>query len=159
MLIGVNNGGDALGGIPMSTVYCTVVPHPTSSAKASMTVSLCLEDARKAIENFDYVQLDFNPIDELNGLVEVDMVETSTPGDWILVEHNGGMDVTDRYGTLIATAATSVLNGATACTYSSGKLTITAAQGSTPSLKGASALYAADIAGIELLKVWKRATT
>lgn len=159
MLIGVNNGGDALGGIPMSTVYCTVVPHPTSSAKASMTVSLCLEDARKAIENFDYVQLDFNPIDELNGLVEVDMVETSTPGDWILVEHNGGMDVTDRYGTLIATAATSVLNAATACTYSSGKLTITAAQGSTPSLKGASALYAADIAGIELHKVIKRATT
>ena len=51
LLIGVNTGADALGGIPMSTIYCTVVPHPTSSAKASMTVSLCLEDARKAIEH------------------------------------------------------------------------------------------------------------
>ncbi|GEM_PF-316153 len=159
LLIGVNTGADALGGIPMSTIYCTPVPHPTSSAKASMTVSLCLEDARKAIENFDYVQLDFNPIDELNGLTPVDLVETSTTGDFIVVEHHGGNDITNTYGSIIATGATQVMSGITAASFADGVIHITAASGSTPKMKKPSILYASDVTGLEFVQTIRRATT
>lgn len=157
LLIGVNNGTDALGGIPMTTVYCNVVPHPTSSAKASMTVSLCLEDARKAIENLDYVQLDFNPMDELEGLIEVDLVETES-GKYTVIEHYGGLDRTAELGPTLSTAATTVFDNVTACTYENGKLTITATSGKTPALKKASVLATNDITGIEYMLTRKLPT-
>lgn len=159
LLIGVNNGTDALGGIPMSTIYCTVVPHPTSAAKASMTVSLCLEDARKAIENLDYVQLDFNPIDELNGLTPVDLVETSTPGDFVVIEHFGGNNITGSIGQAIATGATTVISGITAATFADDVLHLTASTGSTPKMKKPSILYASDVVGFEFVQTVRRATT
>ncbi len=148
LLIGINNGGDDLAGIPMSTVYPTVIPHPTSSAKASLTVSFCLEDARAAIENFDYVQLDFNPMEELNGLVSVDLVETAS-GKFKIIETIGGYDRTAEFGSVIATAASSVLNGVTTASYADGLLTLTVSSGATPSLKAPSVLLSNDIAGIE----------
>ena len=154
LLIGINNGGDDLAGIPMSTVYPTVTPHPTSSAKATMTVSCCLEDARAAIENFDYVQLDFNPLEELNGLVLVDLVETAS-GKYKLIETIGGYDRTAEFGTTIASAASSVLNGVTTATYADGLLTLTVASGATPSLKAPSVLLSNDIAGVE----WNQTVT
>lgn len=154
LLIGINNGGDDLAGIPMSTVYPTVTPHPTSSAKATMTVSCCLEDARAAIEDFDYVQLDFNPLEELNGLVLVDLVETAS-GKYKLIETIGGYDRTAEFGTTIASAASSVLNGVTTATYADGLLTLTVASGATPSLKAPSVLLSNDIAGVE----WNQTVT
>lgn len=157
LLIGVNNGGEELAGIPMSTVYPTVVPHPTSSAKASLTVSCCLADARAAIENFDYVQLDFNPLEELNGLVHVDLVETAA-GKYKIIETIGGYDRTAEFGPTIATAAASVLNGVTAATYADGLLTLTVSEGETPSLKAPSVLLSNDIAGIEWNKTLNLAT-
>ena len=158
LLIGVNNGGEELAGIPMSTVYPTVVPHPTSSAKASLTVSCCLADARAAIENFDYVQLDFNPLEELNGLVHVDLVETAA-GKYKIIETIGGYDRTAEFGPTIATAAASALNGVTAATYADGLLTLTVSEGETPSLKAPSVLLSNDIAGIEWNKTQKLVTT
>ena len=151
LLIGVNNGTDELGGIPMSTVYVNPVPHPTSNAKASLTISFCLEDARAASENFDYVQLDFNPIEELNGLVPVDLVENAA-GKFRVIESIGGYDRTEEFGAAIATGAASVLNGVTTAAYADGVLTITPAQGATPSLKNPSVLLVNDIPGIE----WNR---
>ena len=157
LLIGINDGSDILAGIPMSTVYPIVVPHPTSSAKASLTVSCCLEDARAAIENFDYVQLDFNPLDELKGLVSVDLVETVS-GKYKIIESIGGYDRTEEFGQAVASGASSVLNNVTTATYADGLLTITASAGATPSLKAPSVLFANDIAGIEWNKTVKLAS-
>lgn len=152
LLIGVNDGTDVLAGIPMSTVYPTVTPHPTSSAKATMTVSCCLEDARAAIENFDYVQLDFNPLDELNGLVPVDVIRTATH-KYKIVETIGGYDRTAEFGTAIATAGASVCEGGTAVSYDSAAnvLTFTETENVNTGLvlKAPSVLYANNIVGIE----------
>lgn len=153
LLIGVNNGTDELGGIPMSTVYATPVAHPTSSAKASLTVSCCLEDAQAAIENYDYVQLDFNPMEELVGLVRVDLVATAS-NKYKVIESMGGYDRTAEFGPTIQSAANSVLSGATTASYNEGDntLSITASAGGTVALKEPSVLYAADIIGIEYSK-------
>ena len=148
LLIGINDGTDVLAGIPMSTVYPTVTPHPTSSAKATMTVSCCLEDARAAIENFDYVQLDFNPLEELNGLVLVDLVESAS-GKYKIIETIGGYDRTAEFGAAVASGAATVLNGVTTATYADGLLTLTVSSGATPSLKAPSVLLTNNIAGIE----------
>ncbi len=148
LLIGLNDGTDVLAGIPMSTVYPTVTPHPTSSAKASLTVSCCIEDARAAIENFDYVQLDFNPLEELEGLIPVDLVEAES-GKYKIIETLGGYDRTEEFGATLASAAASVFNGVTSATYADGLLTLVVTSGATPSLKAASVLYASDIVGIE----------
>lgn len=151
LLIGINDGSDVLAGIPMSTVYPNVTPHPTSSAKATLTVSCCLEDARAAIENFDYVQLDFNPLDELEGLILVDLVETES-GKYKIIETIGGYDRTAEFGQAVASDASSVLNNVTTATYDNGLITITSTAGNTPSMKAPSVLLANDIAGIE----WNR---
>lgn len=148
LLIGIDNGTDELGGIPMNTVYPNVTPLPTSSANASMTVSLVLEDARAAIEKLGYVQLDFNPIDELNGLVPVKLVEVET-GKYQVIEVAGAYDRTPELGEAIAEAATEVLDGATACTFSDGLLVITSQNGKTPTLKPSSVLFNKDVPGIE----------
>lgn len=150
LLIGVNNGTDVLGGIPMNTVYPTVTAHPTSSAKATMTISCCLEDAQATIENYDYVQLDFNPIDELNGLVRVDLVGDG-PSNYRIVETMGGYDRTAEFGPAIAEAATSVLSGATTVSFDAdkGTLSITGTAGGSLALKSPAVLFANDIVGIE----------
>ena len=113
-----------------------------------MTVSLVLEDARAAIEKLDYVQLDFNPIDELNGLVPVKLVEVEA-GKYQVIELAGSYDRTPELGNAIADAATDVLDGATACTFSDGLLVITSQTGKTPTLKPSSVLFAKDVSGIE----------
>lgn len=151
LLIGMNNGTDELGGIPMSTVYCNSTPHPTSSAKATLTVSCCLEDARKAIENFDYVQLDFNPIDELNGLVDVELVEVES-GKYKLLEVGGGYDRTEEYGSALSSAATAAIEGATAVSYADGLLTITTTGSATPRMKSPQLLHAANVNFIKYVK-------
>ena len=157
LLIGLNNGTDVLAGIPLSTVYPNVTPHPTSSAKATMTVSCCIEDARAAIENFDYVQLDFNPLDELEGLIPVDLVEVES-GKYKLIETIGGYDRTDEFGAALASGAATVINGITTATYANGLLTITASQNATPSLKAPSVLLTNNIAGIEWNKTVRLAS-
>jgi hypothetical protein len=152
LLIGINDGTDILAGIPMSTVYPNVTPHPTSSAKATLTVSCCLEDARAAVENFDYVQLDFNPMDELTGLVSVDVIRTEAH-KYKIVETIGGYDRTAEFGTAIATAGTTVCEGGTAISYDSANnvLNFTETENVTTGLvlKAASVLYTNHIVGIE----------
>lgn len=142
--------GDALRGFPITTLYPTVTPHPTSSNPATLTVSFAFENARDAIEEFDYVQLDFNLRDSLVMLTEVELVSTGT-NKYKIVEKVGGYDLTAKYGTAIATAAASAINGVTAVTYDeeAGELTCTMAPDATSvSLKAPSALYDAGIEGI-----------
>ncbi len=141
--------GDALRGFPITTLYPTVTPHPTSSNPATLTVSFAFENARDAIEDFDYVQMDFSLKDNLVMLTEVELVNTGT-NKYKIVEKVGGYDLTAKYGSALATAAASAFNGVTAVTYDSEAevLTLTATQGATVSLKSPSALYTAGIYGI-----------
>ena len=141
--------GDALRGFPITTLYPTVTPHPTSSNPATLTVSFAFENARDAIEDFDYVQMGFSLKDNLVMLTEVELVNTGT-NKYKIVEKVGGYDLTAKYGTAIATAAATVFNGVSAVSYDSDAevLTLTVTQGATPSLKAPSALYTAGIYGI-----------
>ena len=87
----------------------------------------------------------------MNGLVPVDLVENAA-GKFRVIESIGGYDRTEEFGAAIATGAASVLNGVTTAAYADGVLTITPAQGATPSLKNPSVLLVNDIPGIE----WNR---
>ena len=143
--------GDDLAGFPLTTVYPGATPHPTSSNPATLIASFAFENARDAIEDFDFVELDFNVANALVGLTKVELVKTATSGNkYKLLEAVGGYDVTSQYGPAIAEAASSALNGASSATYNAADetLTITVSEGATPSLKAPSALYTAGIEGI-----------
>lgn len=153
MLYGLNDGTDELAPYPMSGVYSNATPHPTSSAKATMTVSFAHVDAKAAAINFDYAQLGFNPEKITLGLTAVKLEKVGTTGNaYKLYEAVGGYDVTPIYGPLIAAAGSKVINGSTtAVTYdaSAKTLTIAASAGAEISLKSAAELYENDIKGIE----------
>lgn len=152
ILYGFNDGTDILAGIPMSSIYPTIIPHPTSGAKASLTVSFCYDDPQEAMENFDYIPLDFNPKNSLVGLEDV-VFEKLSPGDgkYKILEDIGGYDRTSEFGKLIAENAATVMNNVTSASYSDeagGVITIVPKDG-TPSLKPASVLFTNGIKGIE----------
>ena len=150
VVYGLRDGEDLVG-FPLTTVYPKATPHPTSSNPATLIVSFAFENARDAIEEFDFIELDFNVANSLVGLTKVELVKTATTGNkYKLLEKVGGYDLTPKYGTAIAESASTILNGATAATYNSTDetLTITVSDGATPSLKAPSALYTAGIEGI-----------
>lgn len=151
LLIGYNDGTTELAGIPMSTIYPVATPHPTSSANATMTVNFCHKDAQKSLENFDYIQLDFDPSLSVTGLVGVLFEKAEGENDYKIVEAIGGYDRTSEFGQLIADGATEVLNGVTSATYDADKdvITIVPGDGGTPSLKAPSVLFTNGIKGIE----------
>lgn len=152
MLYGINDGTDVLAPYRMSCVYSDATPHPTSSAKATMTVTFSHEDAKKSITDFDYEQLDFDPSKLTLGLTEVLMTKVTDGGSaYKLVEKVGGYDVTGIYGPLIASAGATVLNGSTsAATYNEADNTVTIATtgSSEVSLKAPKVLFENDIKGI-----------
>ncbi len=150
MLYGLSDGTDVLAPYDMSTIYSDATPHPTSSAKATMTVSFSHTDAKLAATNFDYIQLNFNPAKLTLGLTEVILTKTATSGNaYKLIEKVGGYDVTGIYGPLIAEAGSTVLNGSTsAATYNASENTITIAGTGTVGLKSPSVLFASGIKGI-----------
>lgn len=149
-IYGVNDGSELLAGIPMSTVYATPTPFPTSGAKAAMTVSFAVEDSEEYYLNYDYMKMDFDVKDNLIGLAEVSLVTTTTGGNtYKIIEKVGGYDRTEEFGAIIAAAAADVMSGVTTATYKDGVLTITASASATPALKAPSVLYAKHIKGIE----------
>lgn len=154
-LYGLNDDTDTLAPFPMSTIHSNATPYSTSSAKSTMTVKFCHEDARAAIEKADFIKLDFNPRRATLGLTTVKLVKLTKDGnDYKIVEKIGRYDVTRTYGALIADAA-SVISGATAATYDEdkGTLTLTPTAGATeaPKLKSPKVLQEAGIEGIEEL--------
>lgn len=153
VLYGINDGTDTLAPFPMACIYSDATPHPTSSAKATMNVTFAHEDAKKAVTEFDYVMLDFNPAKLVLGLVEVEMKKVGTSGSsYKIFEKVGGYDVTPIYGPLIASASSTVLLGTTtAVAYdaSGGTLTISASSGAEVRLKSPDVLYGEGIKGIE----------
>ena len=147
VVYGVNDGTDVLAGIPMACIYPTIVPHPTSSAKESLTVSFCHVDAEKSQQNYDFITTDFHLEDSLIGLVPVELVKDGD-NKYHIVEKIGGYDRTAEFGPTVATKASSVIDGISAATYADGALTLTVTQGATPALKAPSALYTNGIEGI-----------
>lgn len=153
MLYGLNDGTDTLAPYPMSSVYSKATPHPTSSAKPSMSVTFCHVDAKAAAISFEYIQLDFNLLKLTLGLTGVKLEKVGTAGDaYKLYEAFGGYDVTPIYGPLIATAGEAVVSGAaSAFAYdeTTQTLTIAASADADVRLKSPAVLYDNDIKGIE----------
>ena len=152
-LHGVNDGTDTLAGYPMSSVYSESTPMATSSARATMQVVFCHEDAKFAKENFDYVPLGFklNVKRIVLGILAVTLVKNEN-GKYSLLEAVGGNDITAIYGPLIAEAGSTVLTGSTsAVTYDadSDTLSITASGTGEVRLKSPAVLYENGIKGIE----------
>lgn len=151
MLYGLNDGTDELAPFPMNTIHSNATPYSTSGSKSTMTVKFCHEDSRAAIENADYVQLDFNPQRATLGLTGVKLIKVSDSGnEYKLIEAVGGYDLTSIFGPLMADNA-NVINGVTAVTYDEDKeaLTLTVTGGATPALKAPKLLLEAGISGIE----------
>lgn len=151
MLYGINDGTDDLAPFPMNTIHSNATPYSTSGSKSTMTVKFCHEDSRAAIENADYVQLDFNPQRATLGLTGVKLVKVGDSGnDYKLIEAVGGYDLTPTFGPLMGDNA-NVISGATAVTYDADKevLTLTVSGGATPTLKSPKLLLEAGISGIE----------
>ncbi|WP_300700997.1 hypothetical protein [Bacteroides sp.] len=148
-LYGYNDGTDILAGIPMSTVYPTVTPFSTGSAKSTMTVSFCHADIEDTYTHLDFVDLKINLKNVLRGLTEV-LLTSKEANKFVLVEKVGGYDLTTLFGDVIAKAAATVLNGATSATYADGIITVVPANGGTTvSLKSPSVLYESGIKFIE----------
>lgn len=153
-LYGLNDGTDTLAPFPMNTIHSNATPYPTSSAKSTMTVKFCHEDSRAAIEDADYVKLDFDPRKATLGLVEVLLVKVGTSGnEYKLIEKVGGFDLTSTYGQLIADNANLVAGATSAVSYDAEKETLTIATtgSAVPKLKAPKTLHEAGVSGIEQL--------
>lgn len=153
-LYGLNDGTDTLAPFPMNTIHSNATPYPTSSAKSTMTVKFCHEDSRAAIEDADFIKLDFDPRKATLGLVEVQLVKAATSGnDYKLIEKVGGYDLTPVFGSLIADNANLISGATSAVSYDADKETLTIAStgSAVPKLKSPKLLYEAGVTGIEQL--------
>lgn len=152
VIYGMNDGTDTLAPFDMACVYSDATPHPTSSAKSTMSVTFCYLDPKQAVVGFDYAQLDFNPMKLTLGLTEVVLKKATDSGSaYKLYEKVGGYDVTGIYGPLLVEAGNTVINGATsAAAYNDADNTITiATTGSAAvSLKSPKVLFENGIKGI-----------
>lgn len=153
LLYGENDGTDTLAPFPMANIYTDVTPSPTSSAKASMTITFSYEDTETAYRNYDYEKLGFNVRNLVLGLTQVSLEKVGASGDkYKIVEKVGGYDATEIYGPLIATAGATVIEGATAASaYNEAdkNLTITATGSAAVRLKDPATLFEKGIKGIE----------
>lgn len=153
LLYGENDGTDTLAPFPMANIYTDVTPSPTSSAKASMSITFSYEDTEAAYENYDYEKLGFNVRNLVLGLTQVSLEKVGASGDkYKIVEKVGGYDATEIYGPLIATAGATVIEGATAASaYNEAdkNLTITATGSAAVRLKDPATLFEKGIKGIE----------
>lgn len=153
VLYGINDGTDTLAGFPMNCIYSDATPHPTSSAKASQTVTFSFANPKEAAECYDFNRLSFNPQKVKLGLTAVSLAK-GEDGKYKVIEATGGTDVTSIYGALIAAAGTSsanaVLTGSpSAVQYDSANNVLTITATGEVRLKAPSVLYTHDIKGIE----------
>lgn len=149
VIYGMDDGSDSLAGFPMACVYPTITQFPTSGAKATLLINFCYQDARKAFENTNFEQLDFNASSFMYGLTPVKFHKVEA-NKYKIVEAIGGLDRTAEFGDIIAKTPTAVLKGnSTGVTYDEDTETITISASATPQLKSPAELYKAGIKGIE----------
>lgn len=148
-LYGINDGSDTLAGFPMDNVYSDATPVPTSSEQATMSVNFSYKDAKEAATNFDYVQLDFNPLKVTLGLTAVKLAKVEE-NEYKLYEVTGRYDVTSIYGPLLTTAGQAAFDGtSSAVTYNESTKTMTITSSGEVKLKSPKVLYDNEIKGIE----------
>lgn len=149
VIYGYDDGTDVLAGFPVSSVYPTVTPYSTSSAKASMQISICHKDARMAIEHANFEQLDFAIAQFAYGLTPVKFVKTAAT-KYKIVEAIGGLDRTAEFGSTIASTPSAVLKGiTTGVSYNEDEDVLVITGDTEPELKAPSALYTGGVKGIE----------
>lgn len=145
------SGSDTLAGIPV-TIYPSGNDHDGASDKASLVVNVVYQDVEDYMMRLDVVPLDYEALTAIYGLMPVTLEKQGSSGNnYKVVEFYGKGDATAKYGSLIATNATAVMDGVTAATYdaASNVLQLTASQSATPALKKASVLCTNGIYGIE----------
>lgn len=147
LLFGLDDGTEALQGIPCAVVYGEGTQHKTSGSNSTMTVNFSYMNAKRMYTDFAYTQLDFRPEDLTLGLIDV-KIEKGEDG-FKIFEAVGGNDLTAEYGNLIATAADKVLEGEPAGVSYDSANNVIKATAETLKLKAPSVLYENGIKGIE----------
>lgn len=139
-------------GYELGAVYPGGQRFKSSGDNASLTINLVYKDVEKAWMNAVSFTSDIDILDEASGLVWVDVKRLGSEGNkYKVVEHYGGFDLTEMYGTLLSKS--DVWNNVTAVTYNpdDGTLSITPSSGSVPSLKRPSQLYES---GVKFIEQW-----
>lgn len=145
VIYGMNDGTNALAGIPLSGVYPGGQDWDSSGTEANLTIATMFKDYEKYVKNADVRAYDFDVVDALKGLVYVDLVSIEEK-KYKLIEHFGRLDITEFYGELLQQNATTVLPNATDVTYANGIITINEG---TAELASPSVLQESGITGIE----------
>ena len=145
VIYGMNDGTNALAGIPLSGVYPGGQDWDSSGTEANLTIATMFKDYEKYVKNADVRAYDFDVVDALKGLVYVDLVSIEEK-KYKLIEHFGKLDITEFYGELLQQNATTVLPNATDVTYANGIITINEG---TAELASPSVLQESGITGIE----------
>ena len=150
-LYGLDDGTDTLAGIPV-TIYPSGPDHPSANDKASLVVNVAYQDVEYYMLHLEVEPLDYDALLGVYGLMPVELKKVGETGNnYKVVEKFGFGDATSKYGSLIATNATTVLDGVTTASYDSinNVIAVTLASGATaPSLKAASVLATSGIYGI-----------
>lgn len=145
IIYGMNDGTDVLAGIPLSGVYPGGQDFDSSGTDANLTVTLMYQDYEKYVKNADLVQAGFDMVNALKGLVYVEFRNVEST-KYKLVEHYGGLDITEYYGQLLQKDAETAIPDASSVSYSAGVITVASG---TPSLASPSVLQGVGITGIE----------
>lgn len=145
VIYGMNDGTNALAGIPLSGVYPGGQDWDSSGTEANLTIATMFKDYEKYVKNADVRAYDFDVVGALKGLVYVDLVSIEEK-KYKLIEHFGKLDITEFYGELLQQNATTVLPNATDVTYANGIITINEG---TAELASPSVLQESGITGIE----------
>lgn len=145
VIYGMSDGTDQMAGIPMAGIYPGGQDFDSSSQAANLTVTLLYQDYEKYMKNAYAIEAGFDVEGALQGLSYVDFVSV---GDtkYKLIEHFGGMDVTEYYGSLLQENAEEALPDVTSVSYADGVITVATG---TPVLAKPSVLQGLGITGIE----------
>lgn len=139
-------------GIEMSGIGVGGQDFDSSGTQAELTISLMYTDIERYWKNMAFMEVDFNIIDVMNGLVFVTLLkEESGSNTYRLIETTGRLDITPYYGEKLAgSTAEEVWVGVTSVSYADGVLTVTPkSEGGTIGLKKPSILQTKGITGIE----------
>lgn len=145
VIYGMSDGTDQMAGIPMAGIYPGGQDFDSSSQAANLTVTLLYQDYEKYMKNAYAIEAGFDVEGALQGLSYVDFVSIEST-KFKLIEHFGGMDVTEYYGSLLQENAEEALPDVTSVSYADGVITVATG---TPVLAKPSVLQGLGITGIE----------
>lgn len=137
-------------GIPV-TIYPSGNDHSGASDKASLVVNVAYQDVEEYMKRLGVEGLDYEPLTGIYGLMPVTLEKQGATTNYKVVEFYGKGDATSKYGALLCTSPTAVMNNVTAATYDAQNnvMSLTVTAETTASLKKASILCTNGIYGIE----------